>query len=370
MANENNSKYLLWAGTAITAIYLLAMVVFCLTMTVELWPYPTPAGVVKVDPGTQPPKTDTAKTDTSKTDTAKTDTSKTNTSKTDTAKTDTSKTDTAKTDTSKTDTAKTDTSKTDTSKTGTTKTDTVKTDTSKTDTSKTDTMTSAWPTDQQIAFRQKRLCSEIDSECNSCIQREMQLQAESKRVNDPQCIRVLGCHVIMWQEERLLLLVLLTGAIGALLSRLLSFFYFIGVGKFTAGWLPYYYLAPFAGASLGCVMYLVIRGGFFSSNTTTSDTNPFMFLAVSALAGLFTRQVMAKLKTIAESMFEKAPEGTRLAIQSLTPSKVPVHYAGPLTLTGTGFAAGSTVKISATSVPVTFKSDKELDVATIPGTLT
>ena len=65
------------------------------------------------------------------------------------------------------------------------------------------------PTEEAIAARQARLCGTEDKECSEGVKREMQLQYESQRRNDPQYVRIFGCSIILWQEKRLLLLVLL-----------------------------------------------------------------------------------------------------------------------------------------------------------------
>ena len=67
----------------------------------------------------------------------------------------------------------------------------------------------------------------------------------------------------------------------------------------------------------------MIRGGFFSS-TTTADTNAFMFVAVAALAGLFSQQVLEKLRKVSETLFEPAPK-TRDTLVSPKPVVTGAH---------------------------------------------
>ena len=67
-----------------------------------------------------------------------------------------------------------------------------------------------------------------------------------------------------------------------------------------------YIMLPFVGATLGLVLYLIILGGFFASQATTQQTNPFGFMAMAALAGLFSEQAILKLKTVAETLLTEA----------------------------------------------------------------
>lgn len=223
------------------------------------------------------------------------------------------------------------------------------------------------PTDKIIALRQNRLCAEKDDSCRECVVREMQLQYESQRNNDPQCVYLFWRHVMIWQEERLLLLVILAGAIGGLLHAIRSLVSYVGNRKFVLSWLPFYYLAPFSGATLAFVSYIVIRGGFFSSTSTTKDANPFMFVALGALSGLFSQQVLEKLKKVAESAFDKPPatdnpleEPATPVIDSFDPPTVAVGFANPIKVTGQRFVSGTTVIAGGKSATTTFTSAQEL----------
>jgi hypothetical protein len=238
------------------------------------------------------------------------------------------------------------------------------------------------PTDKMIALRQNRLCAEKDAQCRECVVREMQLQYESQRNNDPQCIYLFWHHRLIWQEERLLLLVILAGAIGGLLHAIRSLVSYVGNRKFVLSWLPFYYLAPFSGATLAFVSYIVIRGGFFSSTSTTKDANPFMFVALGALSGLFSQQVLEKLKKVAESAFDKPPatdnpleEPAAPVIDKLDPDPVPVASTDPIKVTGLRFVSGAAVIAGGKSATTTFTSAQELsftlptDVAAQAGTI-
>lgn len=167
----------------------------------------------------------------------------------------------------------------------------------------------AKPTPAEVVVRQDSLCDKTDSACRICVAHEMQLQYESQRRNDPQCTYIFGHYFLIWQEERLLLLVFLAGTVGALLHSTRSLVAHVGNRNYVESWTVFYYLSPFVGSAIAFVAYIAIRGGFFSSTGTTADANPFMFVALGAFAGLFSHQVLEKLRNIAETAFEKAPSG-------------------------------------------------------------
>lgn len=230
------------------------------------------------------------------------------------------------------------------------------------------------PKEPAITQRKNMLCKG-DTECQDCIQREMQLQFESQRENDPQCTYVFGHDFLIWQEERLLLLVFLAGAIGAMLHALRSMIAFIGNRRFVRSWLTFYYLSPFAGASLAFISYVVIRGGFFSSTSTTKDTNPFTFVALGAFSGLFSQQVLEKLKKVAESAFDKPDTQrdtlgtTTPVIDALDPDTVAANRTDPIVVTGQNFAKGAGVTVGGKNAPTNWDSDKRLSF-TLPAAMT
>jgi hypothetical protein len=109
-------------------------------------------------------------------------------------------------------------------------------------------------------------------------------------------------------EERLLLIVALAGALGSSVHALRSFYWYIGNRELVLSWLAMYILLPVIGALLGLIFYITIRGGLFPQ-ATIQQTSPFAFVAISALVGLFSVQAALKLQDIAETVFTKAGEG-------------------------------------------------------------
>lgn len=112
-----------------------------------------------------------------------------------------------------------------------------------------------------------------------------------------------------FEETELLLLVVLSGALGGMVHALRSLYWYIGNRDLVRSWLAMYVLLPFVGAVLGLVFYLVVRGGFFSPQAGAEETSPYGFAALAALVGLFSEQAVLKLKQVAETLLSKSQKG-------------------------------------------------------------
>jgi hypothetical protein len=110
-------------------------------------------------------------------------------------------------------------------------------------------------------------------------------------------------------EADLLLVVILSGALGGMVHALRSLSWYIGNRDLVRSWLAMYVLLPFVGAVLGLVFYLVVRGGFFSPQAGAEETSPYGFAALAALVGLFSEQAVLKLKQVAETLLSKTQKG-------------------------------------------------------------
>ena len=110
-------------------------------------------------------------------------------------------------------------------------------------------------------------------------------------------------------EARLLLIVAVAGALGALVHALRSFYWYVGNRELVVSWLVRYLLLPFAGAALGLIFYLVIRAGFFSPEATPQQASPYGFAALAGLVGMFSEQAVLKLKELAETLLAKPQQG-------------------------------------------------------------
>src|SRR5262249_38062283 len=105
-------------------------------------------------------------------------------------------------------------------------------------------------------------------------------------------VSVFGIHRLVTPEVRMFVVVALAGALGGLLHSARSFAWYVGDGGLVWRWVPYYIVTLVVGAGLATIVYVVVRGGLFSGSTATSDTNPYGFVAIAAIVGLFTEQAL------------------------------------------------------------------------------
>ena len=104
-------------------------------------------------------------------------------------------------------------------------------------------------------------------------------------------------------EVRLLILVIIAGALGSYVHLATSFSDFVGNRQLKASWFWWYFLRPFIGIALAVIVYFTIRGGLVAGGTGAGGINPFGVAAVGALSGMFSRQAADKLREVFESLF-------------------------------------------------------------------
>jgi hypothetical protein len=209
-----------------------------------------------------------------------------------------------------------------------------------------------------------------------------------KPLPDPEQISFFGGLIKpqVYAETRLLLIVMLAGCLGSLMHALRSLYWYTGNRHMVWSWAPLYFLLPFTGAILAVIFYFVVRGGFFSPQASFEFTSPFGFAALSSLVGLFSTQATLKLKEVAETVFTKPGQGsdakpqgsgpptkndaapTAPQITSLSVNSGPSAGGQALTITGTGFATGVTVKFGGNAAQITSSSDTTIEVVTPPST--
>jgi hypothetical protein len=110
-------------------------------------------------------------------------------------------------------------------------------------------------------------------------------------------------------EVRLLMLVIVAGALGSLVHGLRSVYWYVGQRELVWSWIAKYLMLPFTGSVLAVLFYFVVRGGFFSPEAGFAETSPFGFAALAAMVGMFSEQAVLKLKEISETLLSKPAEG-------------------------------------------------------------
>jgi hypothetical protein len=170
-------------------------------------------------------------------------------------------------------------------------------------------------------------------------------------------------------DERLLLLVVVAGILGAFVHGATSLADYIGNNNFNSSWTWFYLLRPPIGMSLALVFYFVIRGGFLSTTGGAADINPYGIAALAGLVGMFSKQATDKLGEVFKTLFRSAPgEGDEkrsdpLVAKTGGPSIVldPASVVAggdtfSLSVTGTGFVDDATVNLDDAPLTTTFES--------------
>jgi hypothetical protein len=174
-------------------------------------------------------------------------------------------------------------------------------------------------------------------------------------------------------DERLLLLVIVAGMLGAFVHGATSLADYIGNNSFNKSWTWFYLLRPAIGMSLALVFYFAIRGGFLSTTGGAKDINPYGIAALAGMVGMFSKQATDKLSEIFGTLFRSAPgkgdaqrgdslDGAAIgaALQLDPPSVTAGGEAFKLTVAGTGFVNGATIQLDDTPQTTTFESDTKL----------
>jgi hypothetical protein len=115
-------------------------------------------------------------------------------------------------------------------------------------------------------------------------------------------------------DIRLLILVLLAGALGAYVHAAQSYTSYIGNQKFKKQWTWWYLLRIPVGAALALFIYFTARGGLLTGTTPankTDDLNLFGIMAFAALSGLFSKQVIDKLAEVFSNFFRSEEDAKR-----------------------------------------------------------
>ena len=110
-------------------------------------------------------------------------------------------------------------------------------------------------------------------------------------------------------EARLLLIVMVTGALGSYVHAATSFATYVGNRRLVTSWAWWYALRPFLGAALALIFYFVVRGGLLSSGTAATEMSVYGISALSGLVGMFSKQATDKLREVFDTLFKTETGG-------------------------------------------------------------
>jgi hypothetical protein len=229
-----------------------------------------------------------------------------------------------------------------------------------------------WPRTRVIEVRQRAVSAAPATPSGSGA-REVEIRAEKKVwVEETQ---FLGTSFKLDADVRLLILVLLAGALGSYVHAVQSFASYVGNARFKATWTWWYILRLPMGAALAVFVYFGIRGGLLAAGTATAsgaanELNLFGIMSFSGLAGLFSKQAADKLSEVFDTLFatkedgkrkDKLGENPRPELASVAPDTLPAGGAAKeITLTGQGFVKDSVAKASGRKLPTTFVNAQSL----------
>jgi hypothetical protein len=170
-------------------------------------------------------------------------------------------------------------------------------------------------------------------------------------------------------------LMILVGALGAIIHALQSFYCYVGNRNLKWSWIPMYFVLPFIGAGSSTVFYLIIRGGLMSG--VAEHDNVFGLMAIGGLVGLFSPQALEKLKNVSEiifnkpeanlhgkdAFFPKESEKPPLEVERVAPPEGQEYQ--PVTILGKGFVEGKVrVRFGDKAAKVAKVEDEEITVTT------
>src|SRR5260370_39879563 len=163
-------------------------------------------------------------------------------------------------------------------------------------------------------------------------------------------------------EDRLLLLVIVAGALGSYIHSATSYADFRGNKQFNASWTLWYVLRPLIGVCLALVLYFATRGGLLlliinaADATKASIINPFGLAAIAGLTGMSSKTAADKLAEVFTTLFKSQVDQNRKdsletlpppVIKSIDPNQGTAEGGTEFTITGSGFKAGVLVSIGA-----------------------
>lgn len=171
-------------------------------------------------------------------------------------------------------------------------------------------------------------------------------------------------------ELRILLLVVVSAALGSMVHGSLAFGWHNARASFNPSWNWWYVLRLPTGIGIAIFFYCVVRAGFMPVNLSASELsnfNAFAIAAVSALAGMFSRDAMKTLAEIFRSRYSSTAERPVIEEKSIKVAKDSKGEALHVKLKGRNFAQGMSAELDGARRVVVVKSDTEATLTLLEG---
>jgi len=114
---------------------------------------------------------------------------------------------------------------------------------------------------------------------------------------------LLGLDWHLGGEQLLLIFVASIGVFFACLAGLRAAASFVGHNDFEDQWWLWHVIRPVVGAGVAIATYWTLRAGFLGEGSDLQGLNTFGIAAIAALAGLFARNLIEKLRDVADILF-------------------------------------------------------------------
>ena len=111
-------------------------------------------------------------------------------------------------------------------------------------------------------------------------------------------------------DSRLILIAALSALLGSFIHSATSFASYLGNHKLLRAWVGWYVLRPVIGMALGLVFYFLLRAGLVTTESAAA-VNEFGVAAVSALAGMFSKQAADKLEEVFDGVLASRKDSSR-----------------------------------------------------------
>ncbi|MFV3369318.1 hypothetical protein ACNFH5_14225 [Pseudomonas sp. NY15435] len=159
-------------------------------------------------------------------------------------------------------------------------------------------------------------------------------------------------------DARLLVMVMVAGALGSFVHVAKSFGDFVGNDRFMASWIWWYLLKPCIGMALALMLYLIVRAVFLTVNVASdsASVNLYGLMAMSGLVGMASKQGTDKFAEVLDSLFRtrrssgdaRRKDQLENPVAVITEAQPPVLDAQSLyvTLRGKGFSRGARVLVN------------------------
>ncbi|MDN6860975.1 hypothetical protein QO207_30655 [Pseudomonas sp. CAN2814] len=159
-------------------------------------------------------------------------------------------------------------------------------------------------------------------------------------------------------DARLLVMVMVAGALGSFVHVAKSFGDFVGNDRFMASWIWWYLLKPCIGMALALMVYLIVRAVLLTLNPASdaASVNLYGLMAMAALVGMASKQGTDKFADVLDALFRtrRSRGDARRKDQLENPVAVISEAQPPLldaqslyvTLRGVGFSRGARVQVN------------------------